>query len=260
MQTANMDIPIDKMHSVITDFATRREPVSIVRYGDGEAIVLNGFNDMDAIKMVMKRQFGRIPSIEDIEQIIDNLKTSYTGADIIGIPGLVRFRDKRNYWSRAFDILSNAISHDVLKSKQLTDIDFHSHMLDNRQFDPLLQDREVLCYVSCRNLDEAFRRRYNIRKVYSYIIAPEAKFTPGYRGKQHFPDQFKEIKKWMTKIPVQGNLCLVGAGFTGKIYNNWFRDLGGVAVDLGCVFDFWYGKVTRGEKRGAESYDNKYKL
>lgn len=255
-----INIASDKMHLFIDDHLHRNQPVSITRYGDGEAIILNGFNDLTSIKMVMKRQFGFVPPVSDIEAIISNLIEAYTNTDVIGIPTRQRLKDKNNYWYRAFEILSQAVGLEIIQQKQLTDIDFHSSMLDNHHFDTLLKGRETLCYISCRNLDNAFKKRYGIKKVYSYIIAPEAKFTAGYKGKPHYPDQFNDIKKWMTKIPTHGNLCLTGAGFTGKIYNNWFRDRGGIAADIGCVFDYWAGKVTRGPHRGPDSYDDKYKL
>lgn len=253
-------IPIDKMAAFITGHLHDQSPISITRYGDGEAIVLNGFNDMDSIKMVTKRQFGFIPPVQHIEAIISNLAEAYRNTDVIGIPTRLRQHDKKNYWYRAFDILSQAVGIDILQEKEFTDIDFHSYMLDNGLFSNLLNGQDTLCYISCRKLDDEFKSRYQIKNIYSFIIAPEAKFTSGYKGKNHYPEQFNEIRKWMEKIPVHGNLCLTGAGFTGKIYNNWFRDHGGIAVDIGYVFDAFAGKVTRGPKRGIDSFDNTYKL
>lgn len=255
-----INIQVENMAKQITSRLKNKQPVSITRYGDGEAIVLNGFNDMDKIKYVMKRQFGFIPPVEHIESIRQNLIEAYKGSDIIGIPVNRRLHDTESFWYKAFDILNHAVGIEVLHSKTLTSIDFHSYMLDNKQFGKLLTGLNTLCYISCRDLDDAFKKRYKIKNVYSFIIAPEAKFTNGYKGKVHYPDQFNEIRRWVTKIPVAGNLCLIGAGFTGKIYNNWFRDQGGIAVDLGCVFDYWAGKVTRGPNKGADAVDNTYKL
>ena len=64
----------------------------------------------------------------------------------------------------------------------------------------------------------------------------------------------------MKVIDCRGVLCLVGAGIPGKCYNNWFRDQGGVSLDIGSVFDFWYGRRTRGKGRGLDAIDNTYKL
>ena len=33
-----------------------------------------------------------------------------------------------------------------------------------------------------------------------------------------------------------------------------FKEKGGISIDIGSVFDFWVGKVTRGPNRGKNSY------
>ncbi len=253
-------IPQENMLHVIQHYLSEKKPASITRFGDGEAMVLNGFNDMHALKLVMKRQFGYVPPIDEIEAIRNNLIQAYTDADIIGVPVNKRLDDKKSYWYRAFNILTENVGIEVLQGKDLTSIDFHSHFLDEGYWHKLLDGRDTLCYISCRDLDEAFKRRYGIKNVWSYIIAPEMKFDLTYSGKKHYPDQFNEIRRWVTKIPVEGNLCLVGAGVAGKIYNSWFKERGGISVDAGSCFDDWAGKVTRGPNRGAESFDDTHKL
>lgn len=256
-----IDFSMEQMFPEIQSRIKDKTPTSIVRYGDGEAVILNGFNDVNSLKSVLKRQLGEVPPINDIESIRHNLITAYKKADIIGIPVSNRFMDnKETYWYKAFGILNDAVGIDVLQQKQFTSIDFHSHFLDNGYWHKLLNGIDTLCYISCRDLDEAFKIRYNITNVYSFIIAPEMKFTTGYDGEKHYPDQFKKIFRWATKVPVEGSVCLVGAGFVGKIYNQWFKEHGGISIDAGCAFDSWAGKVTRGAGRGSDVYDDQYKL
>jgi UDP-N-acetyl-D-mannosaminuronic acid transferase (WecB/TagA/CpsF family) len=59
-----------------------------------------------------------------------------------------------------------------------------------------------------------------------------------------------------------GSLLFVGAGIFGKIYCNWWRDRGGVAMDVGGVMDIWSGKITRGPDKGLDKDDpdTRYKL
>jgi hypothetical protein len=64
----------------------------------------------------------------------------------------------------------------------------------------------------------------------------------------------------MSKCRIDGNICLVGAGFIGKIYVNWFKERGGVAMDIGAVMDLWAGKATRGPLRGTDAENLTYKL
>lgn len=253
-------IPIENMFPNVQRRIKNKIPSSIVRYGDGEAMVLNGFQDMYSLKYVMKRQFGEVPSIDHIEQIRNNLIDAYTGADIIGIPTKNRFMDDpSSYWHRAFGILNEAVGIEVLQDKEFTSIDFHNHWLDKGHFDTILHGADTVCYISCRDIQEQLKQRFGIRNVWPFHIAPEMKFTT-YEGEKHFPNQFHKIRRWVTKVPVEGSICLVGAGVAGKIYNNWFRDLGGISIDIGNVFDAWAGKATRGKGRGLDAVDEQYKL
>jgi hypothetical protein len=223
-------------------------------------MVLNGFKDMSALRMVMKRQFGYIPSVDEIMQIRENLILAYTEADIIGIPTSNRFMDnKDSYWYKAFGILNEAVGIDVLQEKKFTSIDFHSHFLENKHFDRLFNLADTLCYVSARDLNKEFEKQ-GVKQCWNFQIAPEMKFSTGYTGKKHFPDQFNEIKRWVGKVPVDGNLCFVGAGVAGKLYCSWFKERGGIAIDIGSCFDSWAGLCTRGPGRGAGALDATYKL
>jgi hypothetical protein len=58
-------IEMDDMLPEIQWRLKTKTPTCITRYGDGEAIILNGFNDVEKLKMVMKRQIGLVPGIED---------------------------------------------------------------------------------------------------------------------------------------------------------------------------------------------------
>ena len=256
-----VNLTMDKVFERLINCLNEKDPLSIVRYGDGEAMVLNGFNDPGSLHFILRKLLGHIPAHNEITSIRQNLIQAYREADIIGIPVINRhMNDPNSYWHRSGSILNTAVGAEYLAKKEITNIDVHSHFLDKGYYDQLLTGIDTLCYISCRQLDEAFKRRYRIKNVYSFIIAPEMYYTSGYDGPPHFPDQYNEIKKWVTTIPVKGNLCLVGAGVVGKIYNNWFRDHGGISMDIGSIFDSFAGKRTRGQGRGMDVIDETYKL
>ena len=240
----------------------KKRPLSIVRYGDGEAIMLNGFNDTSSLKMILKRQLGYIPSIDQAEEMRENLIKAYLECDIIGLPVTNEApKNDQDYWSRAQKLLKENVDMDILNKKSLVSIDTHSHFLDKDYYTQLLTGLDTLNYVSCRDLDKEFKERFGIRVVNKFIISPEVKFDNTYEGDRHYPTQFNQIQKWMDRaINCEGSLCLTGAGVVGKIYNNWFRDRGGVAFDIGSIFDSWTGKCTRGPERGLNAIDNTYKL
>jgi hypothetical protein len=232
------------------------KPISIIRNGDGEKLVLDSMRTVSALQLcdhaVLQRQLGYSPSLKDVEAIRANLIEAYSKCDIIGIPN--HGRKVSSHWDDVLKVLDeNVPGH----TTTYCDIDLAYHMLSDNSYDQLLQNRHVLNYISCRDLDEGFKRKWNIRTVNKYTIAPEKKFVSGYEGDEHFPTQFNRIPRWMTvqleNFP--GSLLLVGAGVVGKIYCNWWRDLGGVAFDVGGCMDIFAGKVTRGPDRGLDKDD-----
>lgn len=243
------------LHKAVLLALKEKQPLLAVRAGDGEAITLNGFNDKEKLDYVMNRQLGHVPPPSDISIIQMHLKRAYQVADYIGIPEHKR-EGLNEYWYKVREILEDSI----LVQGKYTSVDFHNDWLSAGLFDGLLKDRETLVYISCRNLDNELKARYNIKNIYSYIIAPEMKFTPDYKGLRHYPEQIGLVKEWVKTVPAAGNLCLYGAGVVGKVYGAWFKRSGGVAVDIGNVFDAFAGLVTRGKNKGVGVTDNTYKL
>lgn len=238
-------------------------PLSVVRIGDGESIVLDSQSSYAAARMasdaVLKRQTGYDVSMKDLEEIRLNLVRTYTSCDVIGIP--MHTQKTNAHWEKVLKVLNeNVPEHPELYCS----VDVGYEWLDDGSYDRLLQDRKVVSYISCRDLDEGFKRKWNIQVVNKFTIAPESKFTSGYDGDVHYPTQFNRIPRWMDVVARDWpkSILLVGAGVIGKIYCNWWRDRGGIAMDIGAVADIWAGKVTRGPNRGldVDDTDTKYKL
>lgn len=231
---------------MILDRLLTGEPLALVRYGDGEAMVLNALNDPAVYTRVLKRQFGRIPTWEDALKIRENLIFSLQNADIIGYKLNVR-EGRFDYWSRSKQILD-----EYVEPKQYCCIDIGYDFIEKGYFDRLFARFDRVLYISCRDV----RAQLQAKGVRSdgFHIAPEMMFT-SYDGPAHYPDQFVKIESWMDKRDCR-TLCLVGAGVAGKIYVNWFRDRGGVAFDIGSVFDTWAGYVTRGPERAKDKKTN----
>ena len=253
-----IDYNYNSIYEIITSSLKNNIPLSIIRYGDGEAMLLDKDRSSAAFKrFVFKRQLGLGVSDIGKNQITKNLIKAYEQADIIGIP-TERHLKREDHWGKSADILKYNISN--ISNKKFCSVDFHSEFLDNRMFDKLLINQEELIYISSNDLDKQFKDKFNVKNTKSFIIAPEIHFQPDYIGASHYPDQFNEIKKWIKNIDCKNKLCLVGAGVVGKIYNIWFKKQGGVSIDIGSVFDSWAGKKTRGVGRGAGVIDEAYKL
>lgn len=226
-----------------------KEPVSLVRCGDGEKIVLDGFRNPGKFNAVLKRQLGFSPAIEEAEAIRANLIEAINNCDILGVPRHKNLDNLSGDWQdveKTINIYCNP------PAKRCS-LDIHYDFLEGGYFDKLIPNQEHLAYISCRELDKGFRKM-GVKYPSIYAIAPEAKFTT-YIGPPHYPDQFNKVERWMDKVGAENKLLLVGAGFIGKIYCNWWRDRGGKAFDIGSVFDEWAGMVTRGPDRGLDNFN-----
>lgn len=235
------------------------KPVSIVRAGDGEKIVLESNKDLAAyqlcIKSVMTRQMGYEPTMGEVNAIRQNLIEAYGGADIVGLPDHKNLANLNKHWKD-----TESVVKPLCRTNKFTSTDVGYEMLYNGMLKKWLKGKTVT-YISCRNIDAGLMQTYGVKQVNSYIIAPEAKFTSTYQeGMKHYPEQFNKVEWWLDGAEVAGNACLVGAGVIGKIYCNWMRDRGGIAIDLGAVFDLWAGFSTRGPNRGLNVKDETYKL
>jgi hypothetical protein len=230
------------------------EPISLIRCGDGEKIVLDGFNSFGLYNSVLKRQLGFSPSISDAEKIRENLIEAINGCDILGVPRHSNLDRLSSHWQQ----VESTINKYCNAPEKKCHIDVHWDFLHAGYFDELLNTE--VCFISCRDIETGLKRKFNLKRADKYLIAPEAKYT-SYKGVPHYPDQFIRVERWMDKMDAKGKLLLVGAGFIGKIYCNWWRDRGGIAMDTGAIFDEWAGRVTRGPDRELDKIEHgKYSL
>lgn len=242
---------------LIKNALERKISISIIRYGDGESMMFNGVKE-DA-HFILKKVLGYIPEDHEITMLKSHLIDAYRHCDIIGIPTERHLR-REDRWGQSLDVFNLTMGEKVLESKHKTSVDIFHNMLTEGVYSELLTGLDTLNYISCRNLDDVFKEKFGIKNVNSFIISPEPTYTSGYVGDKHYPEQFNQIAKWIRSLQCEGQLCLVGAGIPGKIYNNWFRDQGGVSLDIGSVFDSFSGHKTRGKGRGLDVIDNTYKL
>ena len=226
----------------IVEKLKNRKPFSMVRIGDGEGMTLNYKKNLNNANFIINKHLGYSLSNNEFKEVCKDLKYTYSNADIIGAP-TPRHLKISSSWKRAFKAAT------FLKSKncELTSIDIHTELLVHGFLDKLLNSVHKIFIVSGRNVNQGLMKKYpNIKEIKNFKVTPEMKYETNKAQEKHYPDQYNKVKKWISRQNCKGCLCLCGAGAVGKIYNQWFKERGGIAIDIGSVFDMWAGKVNRG--------------
>ena len=100
--------------------------------------------------------------------------------------------------------------------------------------------------ISChKNLANKIMTSTNLNVIQNIIIpwqASHAKiFNYEISENTHYPDVFEKIKE----LKFTADCYLVGAGFLGKIYCDFIKSQGKVALDVGAILDAFAGFNTR---------------
>lgn len=244
---------------VIKEKLSLKIPFLILRVGDGEAFVIEKHELW--FSKILHKHTGIYYKNEQLEIIRNNLIEAINNSDLVGIhnPKI------QNNFGRTYGIVSNFCN---IENKKIVCVNFPYDFLDkwvNKDscYDLLLQGMDELFVVSGRQLSDGFKRRFKVKNVKTFLVPPEFAYEsdPNNGKKPHFPDRFYEIKSEIESMGnLRGKLLIYGAGIIGKIYGLYWRNQGGVAVDIGSVLDYFAGKKTRGRESTATSIDLTYKL
>jgi hypothetical protein len=258
----------DEFFALVQQRLYDKQPFSFVRISDGEIMLLNRHEYYQAYRHAVTKLWGYTPAESELVEITKYLIESLRKCDVVGFPTprhLARtdyFRDGEGVFRDHIGSLKRrtTVSIDVPYEMLATSLLHNSQALYPDYFEELLRDRHSLIYISCWDLDKKLKKKYGIRNINSFQITGEPKFSSEFEGQRQYPTQFLQIREWIKEQDCRGVLCLVGGGVFSKIYNTWFAERGGVALDVGSVFDAWKGRATRGKQRGLDVIDNTYRL
>lgn len=220
-----------------------QQPFSLIRLGDGEGALM-GFpdiTDIEAVKRSFSVWFGHTDiDLQSTSYIGQQIRDSVFNADIVGLPRDAQL-SRHPYYRAVFD----AMSHYRLYSESAlyTDAAIHRYFQFCLLFRKLLSGRDYVGIITPRDLRAAMKTHFNVGVIEHYPIKGEARFS-GSVEMPHYPDAFNKLIDSLSP-PYKGALYLVGAGGLGKIYCNVIKQRGGVAVDVGAIFDAWAGVKSR---------------
>jgi hypothetical protein len=226
-----------------------RKPFSLVRAGDGEGIVIGypGLTPLAKLNKRLDKWFGsKTMGSHDKLAFCEAVRTACKNATMLGIPGARHDKinqDWRNV-NRYLEQLGCLSESREVFCMDCT-VDLHRHKL----YTKMLKGFDTLYCIGCRDLAPQLKRAFGLREVNTYLVPPQNvpyRSQPGIpvERRPHYPLLYTEILRWIDEH-ARGNLFFVGAGGLGKIYCDRVRDRGGMAVDVGSMFDGWAGLVTR---------------
>jgi hypothetical protein len=256
--------------SLVRGRLASREPFAFVRAGDGEAACLPYEPRLAAHASADARERERIwwgrplpPALR--ARIAPAVARAIWDADCIGIPTTARFlreirldrpdalehsltgRGLRSllYCSeRIFELRSSDLADPIFASCHL-----HQDLAIWDCYEELLDGVRDVVFISCHEgLADLVRERFNV-SVAASVVLPADKvsgpfITNAAAKDRNLPEMLDSVIDKIGDLP-RGRLVLVGAGYPGKILVNIARERGGIALDLGSIFDYWLGLRTR---------------
>jgi hypothetical protein len=256
--------------AIVRECFTSGKPFSFVRIGDGEAACLPYEPELAILARSDAADRERIwwgkPLRRDVRSLLaEKVARAMWDADCIGIPTIPRFlREIELTRNDALDgkltgrglraILYNVERYGQFRSPHLpapifTSCHLHQELERWNLYEELLGDVSNVVLVSCHpGLADWMVKRFGVGIGGNILLPPDRVSGPmlGRRvaGTADLPEILGETIDRVAKISAN-RLVLVGAGYPGKLLVDTARAHGGVALDLGSIFDYWLGINTR---------------
>lgn len=248
----------------------RKQPFSFVRIGDGEAACLPyeprlaGLAPADA-KDRETIWWGAPLAAEVRARLAPAVARAIWDADVIGIPGISRFLRELNLERN--DALENSLTgrglrsilycterYTELRSPGLpppifTSCHLHQELALWDCYGELLDSAgEVVLVSSHPELADWLRDHFRVEVAGNLVLPPDRVSGPllKHRATENrgLPEILDQVIAELGELP-RNRLVLVGAGYPGKLLVAIARARGGIALDLGSIFDYWLGLRSR---------------
>ncbi|WP_428375099.1 hypothetical protein [Lichenicoccus sp.] len=235
-----MSVP--ELEMLLLERIARRRPASIVRFNDGEAKLLGtpAFYAQSQLTRMLERWFrdNRL-SLDQLERLRAGLAAAIRNADVVGCPDA----DWPAEFARANAVLASLAAGHPLATVL---VNFPQAMILDGFLQKTLTGIDFLGLVTSRDVRGVVRHMLEPRRSAWCRVPEQALFCYEPHLPRHFPEMFDFLCASI-EVPFQGAVFLVGAGPCGKIYCDVIKRRGGIAIDIGSVFDVWAGRLTRPE-------------
>jgi tetratricopeptide (TPR) repeat protein len=253
---------------IVHDHLATGRPLSLIRLGDGEANALTydaAFADRFAEDSAVREKiwWGRTLVPESRAQLAAHVQAAASRADALGFPTREwLLRDVRLDSGQPLSqtktgrgllaimaTLEAAIESGILAGRILVSAHIPQDLHRWDLYGELLDGVSEMIVVSCHShVPDAIQNRFGVHVV-KHVAVPPGDATLEMQHRQLEDDEvppasvaraLEQLGDWP-----RGRLVLVGAGYAGKLIIDEARQRGGVALDVGSIFDRWVGLNTR---------------
>lgn len=271
---SNNLLTADDVEAVIIDAIYRSKPLSLIRYFDGEGAFFKAKNWTDRYcKERMEYYFGSGDySKQDAIHIRQTIMDSIDGCDIIGIPNidivkqvitfaglycdwdfeklpnLKRRLNKHIDCSSAWRIISafQFVCTSLSSESKYTIKDIHYDLVRSGGLYRIIDAANDVRLITSQPVSPLLSRIFG-KKFICYDIPCRALDLEVSVSTKHYPSHNLFMRNKLQHIDFKGVVVLVGAGPLGKEYCSIVKNKGGIAIDIGAVFDSWINFLTRPE-------------
>lgn len=221
---------VSEVSELISRAIQNSTPFSLVRIGDGEGdVILKANRSIKRLTGWTGVKFTQAQANGIADQII----TAATNADVLGIPDADMLRKQPQYkdaWIRA--------------RKTIIDNKYHTGLLTSAyihyDLDYSFVRGHKVKYIGSADIQEKLLELGATEVDWFKIATDYKRSNKKTHTKNHYPDQFNEIKGW-----IDNSITLIAAGGLGKIYCDWVKQAGGIAIDIGSMADSWGNNDSR---------------
>jgi hypothetical protein len=243
-------VDIESVIKKIARFIADHRPFSLVRIGDGEYQVLR-YPEVTSVKVCRERIGRWFPaeglSADDIAYIRKMIYDACIDADFLGLPNL----EKARRWPVYKGVLTWLQAHELDGRGRVCFHHMDLPLLEKTgEFRKLLHGAKFVGLITCRDVAEKLKASCGIKHILQWRVAGErfkykdSAYVPDC-SEPHWPDGFKRIEHDLHSRDCRGEIWLVGAGGLAKAYCRMVKKQGGMALDIGTLFDGWAGVDTR---------------
>lgn len=225
----------------------RRQPFSLIRVGDGESVIFDYRSSAlhpDLFEH-LNLWFGhKHPTPKQLSILRRQLNRACRSALILGIP-TQRQRLIHPRYELTYQSLHSL--HLPFKKQLLTDAAVHRFLQLSGDLMAILQNSPFLGVISSQPVADCVVKYFNPQDFFFRLIPGEhLQGSCGRLFSRSWIDQNGHLKLDPIRVPYRGAPFLVGGGLMGKILCNTIRQAGGIAIDIGSIFDGWCSNISRG--------------